>query len=387
MFIPVSIAHEYVPEQKSLIKESEGGKKKKESPAQVFGLVTLFSYRFGNIHINLGNPLIVDTLSENLKSQTQKLAFDCFIEVGKNMRVTPTSMISMILLDEPSGALKWEEILAKAQHMILFCNKFNIPITDSMNLSNYEKTLGRTIDILIGNKKVDAIGNTTGKVVFYSIKEEARKEILYFKNTILHHFLVPWIVHMAWMNLFSGHINNVEDLKKFFASQRRQLIHEFYLPTVREFLQKALDIISDSIGRQVTGLEECMNLSHKELYQILKSVAPFARSCNYLIEAYYICGLTLKDLHRELPNGFKMDQYTKRYKEIFEEEKKLQRLIRYPESYSVPLSKSSLEYYIHSKLVDKDGGLYKVSDSSKLAEASGRFESELQSLLLTKLIN
>jgi glycerol-3-phosphate O-acyltransferase len=387
MFIPVSIVHEYVPEQKSLIKEMDGAKKKKESAAQVFGLVKLFSYQFGNVHINLGKPIIVDEIGNDLKVQTQKLAFDCFLEVGRNMRVTPTSLLAMILLDEPSGALKWDEILSKAKNIITYCNKYNVPITDSLMLDNFEKSLERSIDILIGNKKVDAIGNATGKVVFYSIKEDSRKEILYFKNTILHHFLVPWIVHMAWMNLFSGHIKNVDDLKKFFINQRKQLIHEFYLPTVKEFFQSSLAIISDAIGRVVFNLDECMELSHKELYLILASVSPFARACNYLLEAYYICGNTLKDLDREFPDGFKMDIYTKRYKEIFEEEKKLQRLIKYPESYSVPLSKSSLEYYSHSKLVERKEGFFVVTDLNKMVEMTNKFESDLSGHMVMKLIN
>ena len=110
------------------------------------------------------------------------------------------------------------------------------------------------------------------KLVFYSIKDDSRKEILYFKNTVLHHFLVPWIVNMGWVNLFSGHISNVDDLKKFFIVQRKQLQHEFYLPTVKEFLNETLAIVSDAVGREVTTLEECMELSHKELYLILAKV-------------------------------------------------------------------------------------------------------------------
>jgi glycerol-3-phosphate O-acyltransferase len=386
LFIPVSIVHEYVPEQKSLIKELDGGKKKKESAAQVFGLVRLFSYQFGNIHINLGRPVSAFETITDLKTQTQKLAIECFTEVGRNMRVTPTSLLAMILLDEPSGALKWDEILIKARHIVEFCLKFNIPITESLKLENLEKSLGRSIDILIGNKKVDAIGNVSGAHVFYSIKEESRKEILYFKNTILHHFLVPWIVHMAWQNLFNGNIKNVDDLKKFFTAQRKQLTHEFYLPTVKEFLNKALDIISDAVGKEVLSLEECMELDHKELYQILTRVVYFSRSCNYLLEAYYLCGMTLKDLQTDQKEGFKMDTYLKRYKEVFESQKKLKRIIKYPESYSVPLSKSSLEYYIHQNLVESKSGYYYLNDFEKISELVSKLESDLAWQMSVNLI-
>ena len=390
-FVPVSIVHEYVPEQKSLARELDGGKKKKESAGQLFGLVKLLSYQFGNVHINLGKPIIApDALEDthDLKTQTQKLAFECFLEVGKNMRVTPTSLLAMILLDEPTGALKWDEILAKARHIVAYCEKFNVPITESIQLSNLEKSLERSIDILIGNKKVEVIGNKSTQHVFYSIKDDSRKEILYFKNTILHHFLVPWIVHMGWVNLFSGHIANVEDLKKFFINQRKQLTHEFYLPTVKEFLTEALDVVSDAIGRPVKTLEECVDLTHKELYLILAKVGLFSRACNYLLEAYYVCGLTLKDLsNNDYKEGFKMETFLKRYKEVFESERKLRRIIKYAESYSIPLSKSSLEYFIHAKIVDSNNGFYAVSDQEKLCDATTKVESDLAGQLSINLLN
>ena len=387
-FIPVSIVHEYVPEQKSLVRELDGGKKKKESAGQVFGLVRLFSYQFGNVHINVGHPVDMPSVDmDNLKTQTQKLAFECFLEVGKNMRVTPTSLLAMILLDEPTGALKWEEILSKARHIVAYCQKFNVPITDSITPENLEKSLERSIDILIGNKKVEAIGNPNGNHVFYSIKDDSRKEILYFKNTVLHHFLVPWIVNMGWVNLFSGHITNVDDLKKFFISQRKQLMHEFYLPTVKEFLTSTLDIVSDAVGREVKTLEECMELSHKELYQILQKVSLFSRACNYLMEAYYVCGLTLTALSKEYKEGFKMETFLKKYKEVFESERKLKRIIKYAESYSVPLSKSSLQYFVHTGIVASNSGYYAVTDSQKLAEVLTKVESDLSSQLSINLLN
>jgi glycerol-3-phosphate O-acyltransferase len=385
-FVPVSIVHEYVPEQKALARELDGGKKVKENAAQVFGLIRLFSYQFGHIHIALGKPIVIKEVEENLKLQTQRLAFECFTEVGKNMNVTPTSLLAMILLDEPTGALKWEEILQKARAIIQFCKKFQIPFTESLQDENFEKALGRSIDILIGNKKVEVIGTPQSGHVFYAIIEDSRKEILYFKNTVLHHFLVPWIVNMAWVKLFNGQIKNVDDLKKFFFAQRKQLVFEFYLPSIKEFQTKALDIISDAVSKPVESLDVCMELDHKELYQILSRVSPFARVNNYLLEAYYIAGLALIDLYRDQKEGFKLDTYTKKSKEVFEAEKRLKRVIKYPESFSIPLSKSSLQYYAHIKIVESKSGFYQIVDPEKLKLVVEGFEHDLTNQLILNVL-
>jgi glycerol-3-phosphate O-acyltransferase len=151
---------------------------------------------------------------------------------------------------------------------------------------------------------------------------------------------------------------------------------------------QTLDIVSDAIGRSVTTLEECVELSHKELYLILAKVGLFARSCNYLLEAYYVCGLTLKELSsKDYKEGFKMDTLLKRYKEVFDSEKKLRRIIKYAESYSIPLSKSSLQFFIHAKIVDSNAGFYVVSDQQKLIETLNKIESDLQGQLTLNLLN
>jgi len=377
-FVPVSIAHEYVPEQKSLAKELKGSKKKKESTGQLFGLVKLFARQFGSVHINLGQPIKAEKLTEeSLKEDVQSLAFSCFRRVGRNMVVTPTSLLALILLDEASGALKWIDIFAKAKAIVKFCERYDVPLTKSLCEDQLEGTLGRALDILIANNKVEVIGRSSRGHIFYSIKEDSRMEILYFKNTILHHFLVPWTINSAWINLFNGKINTVNDLKEHFLQQRRQLKHEFYLPTVKEFFKKSLNMISDAIGRELTSIGECMELSHQELYKIASYLGLFSRSMSYIYEAYFVCALSLKSLSEEKADGFKMDDYTKTFRENFEKEKSIARVIRFAESSSTPLMKNAMKYFQQENIIANDKGVYKIINKESLDKALHDIEQEL----------
>jgi glycerol-3-phosphate O-acyltransferase len=388
VFVPVSIVHEYVPEQKSLAKELGGAKKRKESTGQLLGLFGLFAKQFGSIHVRLGKPvsvlhqkLIENEDTEFHKKFTQDLAFRCFREVGRNMMVTPTSLLAMVLLDEPSGAMVWSDIMTKAEAILVYCEKFNIPITKNLQKESFAKSLERAMDILIGNKKIDVIGREHHGNLYYSIREECRAEILYFKNTILHHFLIPSIIGDAWINLFSGQINDVKDLKEFFLFQRRQLKHEFYLPTVKEFLFGTLSVVSDAIGRRVATLEELMSLDRQDLYAIASKIGIFNRALTYIMEAYFVAGLAVSKLSKDYPEGFKVDAYNKKVKEVHEAQRKLDRLIRYPESYSIPLTKSALKYYTHGQTVENEMGLIKVVDEVAFDENVRRLEKNLNDLL------
>ena len=380
MFVPVSINHEYVPEQKSLAREAKGGKKKKESTGQLFGLLGLFAQQFGSVHINLGQPVEGHWTEDKDKQKklTQDLAFKCFRAVGANMVVTPSSLLAMVLLDEPQGALKWEEIKSKACAIMDFCRKFDVPHTNSLNKAEFESSLERAMDIMIGNKKIDVIGGGEHEHVFYSIKEEARAELLYFKNTILHHFLLPWGINAAWIALFCGEIEDVGDLRRFFLRQRNMMKHEFYLPATREFMAKTLQIISDLVGKEIKMLEECLELSHKELYAIASKLGVFARAMNYINESYYVSALTIKFLAGESgEDPFKVDHYNKKYKEIFDQQHALGRVIKYQESYNLTLVKSSFKYFSQDGFLDLDNGYWKVADIDKFNKALKEIENQL----------
>lgn len=381
-FVPVSIVHEYVPEQKSLAKELGGAKKTKESTGQLLSLFKLFSYQFGSVHIKLGEPIIAAKASDDtLKEDVQSLAFDCFRTVGANMSITPSALLGLILLDEPAGALDWTDILAKGKQIISFCDTYRIPYTDSMQEEKLEDSLGRALDIMIGNKKIDVIGKSSRSHTFYAIKEDHRQELLYFKNTILHHFLIPWVINYAWINLFSGKIETVSDLKKLFLGHRRLLKHEFYLPTIKDFMEKSFILLSYIIGRDISTLEECLELSHKELYTIASSLGVFSRSFNYIIEAYYASACALKSLGESKgEEGFKMSDYTKRFKEIHKEEKELAVIIKFPESNSEPLMKSSVKYFLHEEMIKNSAGDIKVTNLKLLEENIQNFENLLLEL-------
>lgn len=379
IFVPVSIIHEYVPEQKSLAKEMGGGKKKKESTKQLLGLFRVVSQQFGSVHIRLGKPVTVKSApsDDELKGITHNLAFRCFREVGKNMMVTPTSLLAMVLLDEPSGAMVWQDIMSKAKAVIYHCHLLDIPHTNSLSESKLEKSLERAMDIMIGNKKVDVIGKEHRGQLYYTIREESRAEILYFKNMILHHFLVPSLMSYAWIYLFNGEISSVDDLKKFFVRQRSQLKHEFYLPSVKEIFYKTMTIVSDAIGRKIGSLEELMELNHKELYQVAACLGPYTRALCYINEAYYVSSMALKSLAEAYPDGFKNSAYDEKARIVFEEEKELGRIIRYPESFSVATTASALQYLKNIGLVKKEAELLKIEDLEGLQQLISRYEKDL----------
>ena len=390
LFLPVSIVHQYVPEQKSLTRELDGAKKKKESGRQLLKLFYLFSKQFGEVYIQFGKPVcaagFVPEGDKPKKETIQQCAFECFREVGRNMSINPSALLSLALLDEPVGALKWGDLITKGREIISYCKKYNIPFTPSLEDQSYEKTMKRAMDIFIINKKVEALGDKRKGGVFYSVGGESRKELLFFKNTILHHFLIPWMINNTWISVFNGKIKTIDQLKSYLIEQKNQLKYEFYLPTTRELFSSALELIGDAIGRKVEGLEDILSFSHEDLYNIGKKVGPFARNLSYLFEGHYITLLALEHLS-EKSEEYSFNKVYETCLEIHREELQYGKIVKYAEGISKPLVKTALEYFSHEQLLDIQKGTYCNVELDLLESFIHKYERELIDHLSFKMVS
>lgn len=375
MFIPVSLAHEHIPEEKAHARELGGAKKVPEKATQLFKLFKLFNKRLGTIHIHFGEGVIVDGLKGDLKEETQNLAFTCFKAVGRGMPITPSSLLALIMLDEPSGALTWKQIEDRSLDVIDYCQAVNVPLTPSLKPEVFRDSLRSALDMFIGNKKIEVLKREKLNQVFYVIRNERRTEVLFHKNMILHHFLVSGIINATWFNVFNGSIKDGMQLTRFLITKRKELKYEFYLPTVKDMINEALNIISYALGRKVESLEECMRLSSQDLFLIATKVRRFSTALSYLYEAYYISALAIKYLAKE---NFTQERFIQVAKELFTLELEHGRVVKYPESFAVPIIKDTLIYHQNQKVVDRNGDkTFKVIDQPKLDESIEKFIRDL----------
>lgn len=364
MFIPVSIAHEMIPEERAHAKELAGRKKEKESTAQLLKIFKLFNKKMGTIHVNFGDGIVVKDFTD-LKLATQDLAFDCFRAVGRGMPVTPTSLLSLILLDDPSGALTWKQVEVRALDIINYCNYMNIPLTDSLSIESYSQSLRVSMDMFINNKKVDLIKREKLNQVFYTINDESRVHLLFHKNMILHHFLIAGIINASCFNIFNGNITSATELTKYLMTKRKELKYEFYLPTVKEMIAEAIKVVEYAVGTKIDRIDEALEFSAEKLYKVASSVRRFSTAFSYIYEAYYISAITVKYLSNET---FSEEKYLSVSKELFSMEREHGRVVKYPESYTVPKLKATLQYLLNLNVLSFDEATkkYNIEDIDKI---------------------
>jgi len=362
LFLPISIAHEHIPEEKAHARELDGAKKKQESLFQVLKILNLLNKKMGIIHIKMGEGIVIHARSSRqepheIKRNAQELAFKCFISVGNGMPVSAVSLVALLLLDAPSGAQTWDDLYSKAKDVMAFCDRFGISLAKELIPDQGKLELKRALEMLRTNGKLQILERPKLGKVFYTIKSSERVHVCYFKNMIIHHFLVASIINSAWFNIFTGSIKNSTDLYQFLLARRQELKFEFYLPTASTMLREALEIISYSVGRKMESLDECMQLGTQELYLIASKVRPFSTALSSLYESYYVAACTLRYF---ISKNFSEQDFLLVARDLHEMEIQYGRVVQYPESFLAPVLKDSLKYFVHEGVLNLTEGLFTV---------------------------
>jgi glycerol-3-phosphate O-acyltransferase len=355
-FLPVSISHEFVPEAKAHERELLGEKKSGESATQLLKVVKLLNQRFGTIHVRVGAP-VYPSKDPDKKIVAQRLAFDCFRAVGRGMMVTPKSLLSLVLLDHVTGMQTWESIVARCKTIIEYCRGAEIAMADSLQGDDIESPLRTALNLLKNNKRIQIVEQKKLGKRLYSVPDQHRNELLYLKNSILHHFLIPLFINSSWIQVFKGNVTSVKDLRVHFLKQRRLLRYEFYLPETEQMFDEIRQTIASILDRPDFKFAEAFSLNSTEMFKVGTAMGVFTSAFSYIYEGHYLAALALKHHGQD---KFEFNDFQETCKEIFEVEKHHGRMIRYPESFSIPLMKSALDYFVGSNVVGQVDDLYQV---------------------------
>jgi glycerol-3-phosphate O-acyltransferase len=191
VFVTASISYDRIMEEKSYIEELGGGTKKKESIMQVFKARHFLNRKFGKVYIRFGKPL---SLREYLgrkgdagKEMPTHLAFHLIQSINNVTLVTPLALIATAILTNHRRGFTLQELFDTAEIILGFLRKNEVPMATT--LDNFEKTVEETLGLLVYRKVVSKLDNVEEEEPFYYVDEEKKRELEYYKNSIIHFFI------------------------------------------------------------------------------------------------------------------------------------------------------------------------------------------------------
>ena len=203
--IPVFIGYDRVIEEKSYLKELDGGKKVREKTSSLIKSRKILKKRYGSVYLNIGEPIMLKSYLEaqdkyisnmttdERRSLYRKMGYHIADRINKISVVTPFSLVAAGLLSHYKRGISHNDLMHLLDEFYDYLDHRNVRF--SYSLANREKALNNALDLFESSGLISKMGIEEDKEdefeeIIYSIEEEGKRLTLeYYKNNIMH-FLV-----------------------------------------------------------------------------------------------------------------------------------------------------------------------------------------------------
>ena len=350
---PVSIGYEKIIEGEAYTKELLGGDKKKESFGDLLRARRFVKLNFGSINISFAEPIPVKEYiaqrkaeeqkpnapyqpEHNLKDRehlTQTLAYTIVHEINRVSFITPTSLVTTILLTHENRGIRHNELIEKVEWLckeVIERGGHIAPIEDISAL------IDRTVEFL-GSKLLKNPKNLLEPV--YKPRASRWLELGYYRNQLIHLFTSEGMVACALSGFKQFRTEDkgvpkdvlLEEVR--FLSQILKLEFIFKpTPDIQDNFSETLDFLrSKGLFTESTEFIK-VRRSRDELFMFLQALfGPF-------IDSYWVASLGLMRLLQGELNEAELIKLMQMTSETLYHEG----LLRYSESVSKDTLKNAL---------------------------------------------
>jgi glycerol-3-phosphate O-acyltransferase len=379
-FVPVAISYDRVMEEGAYLRELEGGEKRKESFWEVLRSRDVIRKRWGRIWVSFGEPIYlrdffartIDSSNARVKYTRQNipyfLGYEIAHRINRVMTVVPTAFVASAAMAAGLRGFSFQRVLRMSRLLYGVLVEEGARLASSMqNQPRLERLVLETLEFFHKEGIVRKIREDVGEgqddsemEVEFEVGERNRRQLDYYKNAILHHFLPYCFVAAA---VLSGGgkvasreriVEEVRFLKDFF---RQEFV---FLP--EEDLGERVD---KALGAMVNwGLLWRVPTGYSTPAGRRPELLGLARLIQGYFESYFVVGSSLRYLaRRRLSQRVFMWRVRINGRRLYRSGK-----VKVPEALSEANYMNAVEYLLQEKILVrqvegtvKEGSFYMLS--------------------------
>jgi glycerol-3-phosphate O-acyltransferase len=215
-YVPISVGYELIVEQQSYMDELAGGEKQKENIGGLLKTPEVLRSRYGRLYIQFGEVLTFDKLlAEALDASghaaadareldevarrniVQRIGHRAVYEINRVTVVTPVALVSACLMAHRRRGLSRTHLDDMANLLRDVLRRLGArlaPTIDDPGVLN-ARAIEEAVSLLRDGKLVTQHGE--GKDAVFTVPEERRLALEYYKNNILHFFVPSALISAA----------------------------------------------------------------------------------------------------------------------------------------------------------------------------------------------
>jgi glycerol-3-phosphate O-acyltransferase len=301
--IPVFIGYDRVLEEKSYIQELGGAQKEKEKASAVIKSRKLLDKRYGRVYLNIGEPIYMcsslqaqDRTPEDMdtverRSFYRKISYEVVSEISRVSVVTPFALVAAALLCHYKRGLTRNDLLEIIHELFHYLAARGVPIATTF--ANPEHAIQDALDQFKAAGFISEMGAEEGEEdefaeIVYSLDEERRLHLEYYKNNILHFFVPLSFVAASILSTSEEAIPLVKLMEdyKFF---KRIFRHEFIFDHRKGDAEEVHEALAYLLDRgMVAGLEKGGEAWIEVKGKGRTHLRPYAGLIQNYIESYWV---------------------------------------------------------------------------------------------------
>jgi len=256
--IPVYIGYDRVIEEKSYLQELSGIPKTQENTVDVIKSSRVLRKRYGRVYVNIGDPIImkpyleaqekpIDRMSlEERQSLYRKIGYEIVLEINKVSVVTPFSLVASGLLSHDRRGISLEELTVVINEFYEYLSAKNVKF--AVTLAHREKAIADALNIFVQSGIISKIEAEKDEIeemqeVVYSLDDDKRLNLEYYKNNILH-FFVPLCFVATSMVTSREEVMSLGRLMSEYKFLKRLLWNEFIFDERKDDVDEVNDVLS-----------------------------------------------------------------------------------------------------------------------------------------------
>jgi len=301
--IPVYIGYDRVIEEESYLKELGGVPKERERPSDVIKSRKFLRKRYGRVYINIGEPTFLksylasqeksfDNMSiEERQSLYRKISYEITLEINRVCVVTPFSLVASVLLCHDRRGISHDDLMTvlNSFYDYLSYRKVNFAAT----LVHKEKAFVDALNLFDESGVISKMGGDEEEPdemeeTVYSLDDDNRLNLEYYKNNILHFFVS---ISFVAASLFSSHEDmiSINRIVKDFQFLKRLFWQEFIFDDGRDDLDEVNDVLAYLNSRGMITVLEHVGQALVEVKGRGKTyLMPFAGLISNYMESYWV---------------------------------------------------------------------------------------------------
>ncbi len=255
IFVPITVNYDRIMEEGSYKKELRGREKTKETTSSFLKSRKLIKKSYGDVYVAVNEPFSmkeyrVHILKEYGAQREGEFISDLGTHIVKKINeivmVTPFALVSAAILYSSKQGFSRQQVLCQISLLLKIVKFFNARLAPVLEEGDLHGILDRVLDSYIDDGIIERLNSEElNGDELYSLSDEERIKINFYKNSILYFTLPVNMVSLAILANYGKKGVSPAKLKKSFSEIRELLSREFNYP---EILDESTDIFKRTLG-------------------------------------------------------------------------------------------------------------------------------------------